>query len=229
MATNNATNTSNPIIVSQGGTGLSTATTAYGVVCAGTTATGALQVLNALGSSGQVLTSNGASALPTWQAASASAGQVLQVLSGTLTSTASSSSSTFADTGLTVSITPSSSSNKVLVIAYVCTSNDAGTTNNSTFLNLVRGSTNIFVGDSAGNRIQVTAFPAPSAAASLSLMCATMMYLDSPATTSSTTYKVQFAASNNAATVYINRSYTDTNATTVGRAASSIVVMEVKG
>jgi hypothetical protein len=58
------------ITVGNGGTGLTTATTAYGVVCAGTTATGNFQVLNALGSSGQVLTSNGASALPTWQAVS---------------------------------------------------------------------------------------------------------------------------------------------------------------
>lgn len=56
------------IAVADGGTGLSTMTTAYGVVCAGTTATGALQVLNSLGNAGEVLTSNGAGALPTWQA-----------------------------------------------------------------------------------------------------------------------------------------------------------------
>lgn len=52
--------------VTDGGTGLATATTAYGVVCAGTTATGAFQVLSSLGTSGQVLTSAGAAALPTW-------------------------------------------------------------------------------------------------------------------------------------------------------------------
>ena len=56
-----------PVIVTSGGTGLTTATTAYGVICAGTTATGAFQVLNTLGSSGQSLTSNGAGALPSWQ------------------------------------------------------------------------------------------------------------------------------------------------------------------
>lgn len=59
------------LVVSNGGTGLSTATTAYGVVCAGTTATGNFQVLASLGSSGQVLTSNGPSALPSFQAAGA--------------------------------------------------------------------------------------------------------------------------------------------------------------
>jgi hypothetical protein len=55
------------ITVPQGGTGQTTLTTAYGVLCAGTTATGAVQTLNSLGTSGQVLTSNGAAALPTWQ------------------------------------------------------------------------------------------------------------------------------------------------------------------
>ena len=54
--------------VTNGGTGLATLTTAYGVVCAGTTATGNLQNAG-VGTSGQVLTSNGAGALPTWQAA----------------------------------------------------------------------------------------------------------------------------------------------------------------
>jgi hypothetical protein len=54
--------------VAKGGTGLTTTTTPYGVTCAGTTATGALQVLNSLGTAGQVLTSNGDAALPSWQA-----------------------------------------------------------------------------------------------------------------------------------------------------------------
>jgi hypothetical protein len=52
-----------------GGTGLITSTTSYAVVCSGTTATGAYQVLSALGASGTVLTSNGAGALPSFQAA----------------------------------------------------------------------------------------------------------------------------------------------------------------
>jgi hypothetical protein len=56
-------------VVAGGGTG-NTTFTAYSVICAGTTATGAFQNVSGVGSSGQVLTSNGASALPTWQAAS---------------------------------------------------------------------------------------------------------------------------------------------------------------
>jgi hypothetical protein len=53
--------------VAHGGTG-DTSFTAYSVLCGGTTSTGALQNVSGLGSSGNVLTSNGAGALPTWQA-----------------------------------------------------------------------------------------------------------------------------------------------------------------
>ena len=53
-------------VVAGGGTG-NTTFTAYSVICAGTTATGSFQNVSGLGTSGQVLTSNGAGALPTWQ------------------------------------------------------------------------------------------------------------------------------------------------------------------
>jgi len=59
---------STDLSVALGGTGNNTFT-AYSVICAGTTATGAFQNVVGVGTSGQVLTSNGASALPTWQAA----------------------------------------------------------------------------------------------------------------------------------------------------------------
>lgn len=62
---------SGTLIVGNGGTGVATMTTAYAPVCAGTTATGNLQVASSgLSNSGYVLTSTGASSLPTWQAAS---------------------------------------------------------------------------------------------------------------------------------------------------------------
>ncbi len=58
-------------VVAGGGTG-STSFTAFSVICAGTTSTGALQNVSGVGTSGQVLTSNGAGMLPTWQASGAS-------------------------------------------------------------------------------------------------------------------------------------------------------------
>jgi hypothetical protein len=60
-----------PTPVVEGGTGLQ-ATTSYAVVCGGTSTTGALQSVASVGSANQVLTSNGAAALPTFQAVSAS-------------------------------------------------------------------------------------------------------------------------------------------------------------
>ena len=57
------------LTVAQGGTGL-TSLTAYAVLCGGTTATGAMQQVSGVGNANDVLTSNGAGALPTWQAPS---------------------------------------------------------------------------------------------------------------------------------------------------------------
>ena len=82
---------SSGITVPYGGTGL-TSTTAYAVLCGGTTSTAALQPVASVGTSGYVLTSNGASALPTFQAASSGGitSVVRQVFtsSGTYTPTA---------------------------------------------------------------------------------------------------------------------------------------------
>lgn len=64
--TTNSWNAPFPANVASGGTGLLTLTTAYGVICAGTTATAALQNAGA-GTAGQVLVSGGASALPSFQ------------------------------------------------------------------------------------------------------------------------------------------------------------------
>lgn len=68
MATINRINSQNPIQVAFGGTGVNTLTT-YAVICGGTTSTGAIQSIASVGTANQALTSNGASALPTFQTA----------------------------------------------------------------------------------------------------------------------------------------------------------------
>lgn len=76
MATNNSWNSTSPTVtVPNGGTG-NASLTAYGVLCGGTTTTGNVQTVSGLGNSGNVLTSNGPSALPTWQASAAGSGTV---------------------------------------------------------------------------------------------------------------------------------------------------------
>jgi hypothetical protein len=109
-----------------------------------------------------------------------SAGTVLQVVQATTTTPTSTTSTSFVTTSLAASITPTSSSSKILVFAN-------GTVNgNSTgvqpVFTIYRGATNI--GDSVRGFGQIY-----NAGAALNAM-GTMQYLDSPATTSSTTYTV---------------------------------------
>lgn len=149
--------------------------------------------------------------------------RILQLLSTAKTDTFSSTSIPYVDiTGLSVSITPSSTTSKIFVMAVV----EMGVTTGGVdpFLRLVRGSTAIDVGDAAGSRTQASAGGRSSGVADV--QSNVMMFLDSPATTSATTYKVQLA-SNTGVVVYVNRSSDDGNIAERGRYASSITVMEV--
>ena len=137
------------------------------------------------------------------------AGNVLQVVNVVYATVTSSSSSTYADTGLSANITPTSSSSKILVLV-----NQGGcgkqTNNTRIRLKLLRGATDIQTIDPGVGGF--TNSTATNFIGSISLA-----YLDFPATTSSTTYKTQFASHNSSATVYVQ---TD-------GAASSITLMEI--
>ena len=151
-------------------------------------------------------------------------GKVLQVVSTTKTDTfATNPSSSWIDvTGLSVSITPSSSINKVLIQISISGSGVTGT--NIAHFRLVRGSTPIYAGDTAGNR--PTGFAACIDSDGNATEHVSGVFLDSPSTTSSTTYKIQTYSNN---TVYVNRSSTDINVTERNRSASTITVMEIAG
>ena len=154
-------------------------------------------------------------------------GSVLQVVSATKTDTASTGSSTFADiTGLSVSITPSSASNKILIIASI----NLGWDNTIAKVGsrIMRDSTAIAVGDTAGSRIRLSGYLYAGVTCETPFVVS-VNFLDSPSSTSALTYKWQFSALDNAGTVYVNRGTTDVNSTNVGRTVSSITVMEIKG
>ena len=155
-------------------------------------------------------------------------GAMLQVLQAVKTDTFTTSSTSYVDiTDLSVAITPSSSSNKVLVTMHV----NLGHTNwVSGFLRLVRDSTAISVADSAGSRIACTVAMADDPTEE-KIHCYSATFLDSPSTTSATTYKVQLAteASGNTGNVYVNRSGEDDDNNQQARVVSSITVMEVAG
>ena len=152
------------------------------------------------------------------------AGNILQVVSVTKTDTFSTSSSSFTDiTGLSVTITPSSSSSKILVLFGIFGSNsNAGS---RWAVRLVRDSTPIAIGDANGNRARVTGSSETSGAGG-NMKCFSGNHLDSPSTTSATTYKFQ-AGAIDGNTLKINASVDDSNIASYPRTASYLTVMEV--
>jgi len=156
----------------------------------------------------------------------ATTGQIVQVVSANYTASSSSTSSTFG-TVFSASITPSSASNKIIVLlsTNICVASTA------TFglLRIVRGSTPILVGDAAGSRTQTEVGIGGTFASAGSISGVTMTAIDSPAATTSTTYGFQVASTDNTNAILVNRTSTDTNTAVWPRAASSLILMEVKG
>ena len=157
-----------------------------------------------------------------WATLGPTVSKIAQVLSTTLTTTFTTTSTSFADiTGLTVSITPTLNTSKILVIASLSGCNDVGV--NAGGIRLARGGTGILVGDTAGSRISGEQIEPPLGDRMLTVG---LSVLDSPATTSATTYSIQ-CRQGAAGTFYVNRSKVDTDSNQYFRGASSITVMEV--
>ena len=178
------------------------------------------------GSSGQALTTNASAQLAF---ASVAGGKIGQVLSAAKTDTFSRNSSSFGDvTGISVDITPAATTSKVLVLVDLKVGAEHG--DGDFHLRLVRGSTVIYARTTADNRKNGFAgrskFQLDNANGEAIMVQASAVFLDSPSTTSATTYKVQ-VANVGGRLVYINRQGLDSNAVNIPRGASSITVMEV--
>jgi hypothetical protein len=148
-------------------------------------------------------------------------GSVVQVLQSVKTNSASTNSTSFVDTGLEITITPKSTSSKILV-SY---SANIGTNTSHAFLRLVRNGTSIAIGDAAGNRVQCTHYIRHFNSQSLESHC--MEFLDSPSTTSSVTYKLQYSVASTSYTVTLNRAHSDGDNTYYGRGPSTITAKEI--
>jgi hypothetical protein len=164
----------------------------------------------AVGANNTVLTADSSTATGLKWATPASGGKVLQVVTATYSTPVVSSVTSYVDTGLTASITPSSTSSKILVLAIqngILT--NSGNVGNGANIKLLRDSTQImfagFVGrtedSSLSNKIGTTS----------------LIILDSPATTSSVTYKTQLANNVAAANVQVQQ----------GNDTSTITLLEI--
>jgi hypothetical protein len=158
-----------------------------------------------IGTTGQVLTVSGG--VPSWATPAGGGGKVLQVVMGSTTTTATSTTSTFIDTNLTASITPSLSTSKVLVIVSQNGIYDS-ISDGGTGLKLFRGATEIaLIGERIGRDNALNTVTATGSIA----------YLDTPATTSSTTYKTQFNSQQGVSQVKVQQA----------NELSTIILMEI--
>jgi hypothetical protein len=154
------------------------------------------------------------------------AGSILQVLQTTKGDyqVATSNGGSWVDiTGFSVSITPSSTSSRVMVFARVQMHSDG-----NMFLRLMRGSTAIAIGDVDGARAQASAGDGYSPDDNRNQNYS-INFVDSPSTTSATTYKVQFILENAGKTGVINGQVGNSNTFSRPRYMSTLIVMEIAG
>lgn len=153
-------------------------------------------------------------------------GTVLQVKTAHKSDTFSTSSTSFVDlTGMSVSITPKSTSSKILVISDIAIGIN---TSLFTYYQVVRDSTPINIGDTSSGRISITGMAYDLDNGGI-IDRQSSQFLDSPATTSSVTYKIQVRSAS-VGTSYINMSSRDQASTDFDtRHASSLILMEIAG
>jgi hypothetical protein len=177
---------------------------------------------------------NGSAWVPAASGATLGSGTILQVVSTTKQDAFTTTSATFVDvTGLSATITPRSTTSKILAFGHITNSSNDKDVAVQAFI-LVRGATEVGSGTPVGARLgAITADNTGSELTSSAAgrqSSASFSFLDSPATTSATTYKIQIRVTSGK-TGAVNRSNTDTdnNAAQNSRTSSTITLMEVAG
>jgi len=155
-------------------------------------------------------------------------GKILQVISTTKTDTFTASVAGGAEsgdiTGLTASITPSSTANNILITGFVFTDKY-----HTQGFSIYRDATKIGQGDAASNRTRIHSATSREGATNNPTSGA-MNFLDSPSSTSSVTYSVRLHNGDSGTqTLYVNRSQADTDSAPFARGVSTITLMEVAG
>ena len=181
-------------------------------------------LVGSLGTDGQVFTSAGAGTSAAFEAA-AGGGKVGQVLAAIKTDVQTTTATAYADvTDLTLAITPAATSSKILWQLCV-----EGNSQDNMYAKVTYGDdselTTTAISDARGSRERAMVGNISATAPVLSL-AGVLQGLDSPATTSETTYKVKFRGVTGQ-TNYLGRALTDTNNTTYGSNSCSLTVMEI--
>ena len=154
----------------------------------------------------------------------AGGGKVLQVVTTETANQCSTTSNTLTDcTPMTVNITPSATTSKILVMVNM---NLGGSADQRAGVALRRGSTDIFQGADSSNRQGVTS--AHVAAEDNSIYNIAFQCLDSPSSTSALTYHIQVSAqAAGSETLYLNRTGTNADQQYTKQTKSAITVMEI--
>ena len=159
------------------------------------------------------------------QTSDSGSGKILQVVTSFKNDAASVTGTTEADTGLSCSITPSNSSNKIFCLA---TLNFGESANATAYFFLKRDTTSIGVGTGGTDAVTTVFYPATHGSSDFQNVYAQnaiISYLDSPSSTSALTYKITYRGLVSGQTIHLNRRAYDTQWV----AGSSLTVFEVDG
>jgi hypothetical protein len=167
------------------------------------------------------------------QGFTAPAGHVIQTLTDisviTESTTTKASDNSFANTSLSITITPTSTSSKIIVNAVAstgCTHSGDG----SVILRMIRDSTPIGIGNASGNKIRAGSGRGTNNQDGNTMLNIPLQVTDTPNTTSAVTYTLQYAVRGTGAqTAYLNRSGGDADSVEYQRTSSSLVVQEIAG
>jgi hypothetical protein len=171
--------------------------------------------------SGQVLTATSGTAA-TWQTPTGGGGSAPQPVQAVLTTTATTTSTTYADiTGLTVSYTPTSTTQKVLVRGSI---SFGSTSSNQAAFRLARDGTALTQATAAGSRtVSHVAFI--DLANGLGMESTSFEFLDTPGTTSAVTYSIQWKRGGSSGTCYLNRAQDDLDYDSRANTVSTLTVI----
>ena len=150
-------------------------------------------------------------------------GGIVQIVQATLDTQTSTTSTSYADTGLSVSITPKFSTSKILIRYNINVS--INTDSNIAFFQIVRGSTAVGNGTQGSSRTKCHTALRGQHSDTNPHGVTSGEFLDSPSTTSATTYKIQYTIDGN--TIFINQAVGDSDAAAHPSPLSTLTLMEV--